>query len=224
MKDFVIIVQGLSSNVENIKKSLSGYDIIFSTWIGEETKYVESDIVIFNEIPEYKGPANLNLQKISTMSGLIKAKQLGYKRALKLRSDIIPTNINNFYDLINNNSLNFLCWHCHEVYPNCSGYLIDYLMSGNIDDLIKLWDINDMTWCSVPEIHITQQYIINLMSSVKINYFLDNLNFDNDLIWLKNGIRLSSYQANNIYDKYKKYDFECNKKYLNSNYINFLKK
>lgn len=224
MKDFVIIIQGSSSNVNELKEALNGFNLIFSTWVGEENKYVDSDVVIFNELPEYKGPANLNLQKITTISGLKKAKELGYKRALKLRSDIKPTDMPEFFKLIDNELLNFLCWHCHEVYPNCPGYLIDYLMSGLIDDLLILWDIVDMEWCSVPEIHITEQYIKNLISSVDINFFLSNLNSNNDLIWLKNNIKLSSYQENNIYDKYRKYDFECNKEYLVKNYIKFLKK
>lgn len=223
MKDFVIIVQGTSVNVESLKESLQEYNVIYSTWKGEETKYSTKDTVIFNELPNYFGPANLNLQKITTLNGLYKAKELGFKRALKLRSDILPTNINEFVKSLNNNSLNFLCWHCHEVYPNCPGYLIDYLMSGNIDDLIELWDIGDMTWCTVPEIHITQQYITKLMNRVKIEYFLPKLNSNSDLFWVKHGINLSSYQANTVYDKYRKYDFELNKEHLVSDYIKFLR-
>jgi len=223
MNDFVIIVQGSNIYVEQIKKALTDLNVIFSTWVGEEEKYCKNDNVIFNEIPNYSGPANLNYQKVSTLSGLKKAKELGYNRALKLRGDIIPTNINELIKLFNNNSLNFLCWHCHEVYPNCPGYLIDYLMSGKIDDLIELWDIEDMSWCTVPEIHLTQQYISKLIDRVDIQYFLPELNSNNDLFWIKRGFNLSSYQANTIYDKYKKYDFDLNKEHLVSDYIKFLK-
>jgi hypothetical protein len=191
--------------------------------MGEEEKYSENDDVIFNEIPSYSGPANLNYQKVSTLSGLKKAKELGYDRALKLRGDIIPTNINELIKSFDNDSLNFLCWHCHEVYPNCPGYLIDYLMSGKIDYLIELWDIEDMSWCTVPEIHLTQQYISKLINRVNIKYFLPELNPNNDLFWIKRGVNLSSYQANTIYDKYRKYDFDLNKEHLVSDYIKFLK-
>lgn len=180
--------------------------------------------MIFNQIPPYPGPANLNLQKISTMAGLQKAKQLGFRRVLKLRSDIIPTNMGEFIKLLDNNFLNFLCWHAHEVYPNCPGYLVDYLMSGPIDYLVELWDILDMNWCSVPEVYITQQYILKLLDKVNIQYFLPNLNKDNDLFWAKQGIFLSSYQSNNIYDKYRKYDFELTSEYLKKDYIKFLNK
>lgn len=222
MKDFIIIVQGATTYLKEVKEALKYNKVLYSTWQGEEFKYNSDDIVIFNEIPSYSGPANLNFQKTSTLLGLIKAKELGYKKALKLRSDIIPTNIDKFIDLIDNQCLNFLCWHHHEVYPNCPGYLVDYLMSGRIDDLIKLWDIKNMNWCNVPEIHLTNQYIQNLMDTVKINYFLSSLGEDNDLYWIKNKIMLSSYKENGVYNSYRKYDFSENCEHLKKNYTNFL--
>lgn len=221
--DFVIIVQGGSEYVQQLKEKLEGFNVIFSTWVGSENKYSNNDIVVYNEKPTYTGPANLNLQKITTINGLKKAKEMGFKRALKLRSDLIPTNMFELFKTLDNEYLNFLCWHCHEVYPNCPGYLIDYLMSGNIDDLIRLWEIEDMSWCVVPEIHLTQQYITKLMGSVSVEYFLQKLNSENDLYWIKRNIKLSSYQGNTIYDKYRKFDFELNKEHLVKDYIKFLK-
>jgi hypothetical protein len=168
MKEFVIIVQGSSLYIDALKKALCGFDVIYSTWVGEESKFSETDNVVFNSLPDFHGPANLNLQKITTISGLKKAKEMGYKKALKLRSDIIPTNINKFVNLLDNDCMNFLCWHLHEVYPGCPGYLVDYLMSGKIDDLLELWDIQDMSWCSVTEIFLKQQYISRLINTTKI--------------------------------------------------------
>jgi hypothetical protein len=223
MKDFVIIVQGSSLYVERLKQSLYGFNVIYSTWIGEENKFSEADIVIFNDLPNFYGPANLNLQKITTMSGLRKAKEMGYKKALKLRSDIIPTNMNKFVDCLDNDAINFLCWHLHEVYPGCPGYLVDYLMSGSVDDLLELWNIQDMSWCSVPEVFLTQQYILKLIHTTKIEYFLPFLDETNDLHWLKNNIKLSSYKENYIYDRYRKYDFGLNKEFLINEYTKFLK-
>ena len=92
-------------------------------------------------------------------------------------------------------------------------------MSGNIDYLIELFNIQDTSWCLVPEIHLTHQYIIKLMKKVEIKYFLPNLNSDNDLIWLKPNIELSSYKNIGAYDYYKKYDFSSNKDHLTDEYI-----
>ena len=223
MKDLAIIVQGQSSYLEILKKSLTGLNVIYSTWVGEENKYSNNDIVIFNEKPKHPGPCNFNFQITSTIAGLKKAKELGFKKSLKLRSDIVPTNAHEFIKLLNNDKLNFLCWHCHEVYPKCPGYLVDYLMSGDIDDLIELFDIQDTSWCSVPEIHLTHQYITKLIKKTEIEYFLPKLNRDNDLIWLKRNIELSSYRNIGSYDYYKKYDFSLDKNHITDEYIKFLK-
>lgn len=224
MNDFVIIVQGSSSYVKILREALFGFNIIYSTWLGEESNFLETDIVIFNRLPDFHGPANLNLQKTTTISGLKKAKEMGYKRALKIRSDIVPTNINKLINYLDNDAINFLCWHLHEVYPGCPGYLVDYLMSGDIDHLLKLWDIQDMSWCSVPEIFLTYQYITKLIDTVRIEYFLPFLNETNDLYWIKNNLNLSSYKENDIYDKYRKYDFGLNKEFLITDYCKFLKR
>lgn len=223
MNDFVIVVQGPTSYLPVMKTIFKKYNVIYSTWTGEEHKYDYNDIAVFSKIPSYKGPANMNLQKISTLAGLEKGKELGYERALKLRSDLMPTNIEALMKMLDNQDLNFLCWHYHEVYPSCPGYLVDYLMSGRIDDLFILWNIDDMEKCLVPEINLTNQYINKLMSTVNISYFLDSLSPNNDLYWIKHELMLSSYKVNHIYDKYRKYDFGTSKDFLNKNYMEFLK-
>ena len=224
MNKLGILIQGSSSNVEEQKSKWGDKlnDLLFSTWVGEEIKYKNTDKVIFNDYPADFGSANFNLQIITTINGLTEMKKLGYTHVLKLRSDLVPTNYQDFLKLIDNDNLNFLCWHEHIVYDNCPGYLVDYLMSGPIDDMINLWSIND-NFCVVPEIILTWSYISKL-SNLPINYFLDSLNTNNDLLWIKNNIHLSSYQSNNIYDKYKKYDFSLNKENLKSDYLKFLNK
>jgi hypothetical protein len=77
------------------------------------------------------------------MDGLIKAKDLGYSHVLKLRSDLILTNPSKFLSILDLESLNFLCWADHKVYKNCQGYLVDYLIFGQVDEMIKLWEFED---------------------------------------------------------------------------------
>lgn len=217
-----IVIQGGSNNVVEQKKAWKGFNIIFSTWTNDIFKYNEEDIVVLNDLPGNSGPANFNYQIQSTLAGLYKAKELGYKHILKLRSDLIPTNAENFISLLQPNKFNFLCWHEHEVYPNCEGYLVDYLMSGPIDDLIKMWEITDF-FCVVPEVILTWNYIKNA-SNVEINYFLNDLNSENDLYWIKNNKCLSTYQASLQYDKYKKFTFSNKQLYLTEKYLSFFNK
>ena len=69
--DLAIVIQGESKYVELLKSAFKGYNTIFSTWEGEESKYSSDDKVIYNSLPRGKfgeyifGPCNLNLQKIS---------------------------------------------------------------------------------------------------------------------------------------------------------------
>lgn len=223
MNKLGILIQGGSTNVveQKINWGDSKKDILFSTWVGQELNYENDDNVIFNELPSDNGPANFNLQIITTLNGLKELKKQGYTHALKLRSDLIPTNYTEFLKLIDNDEFNFLCWHEHIVYDNCPGYLVDYLMSGPIDKMIELWTIENL-FCTVPEVMLTWSYI-SKVSNTNINYFLNQLNDENNLLWIKNNLYLSTYQKNERYDKYKKYDFSLSKENLKNNYLNFLK-
>jgi len=221
MKKLAIVVQGSSEYVNNFKDIFKKQKLIFSTWEGEESSYLSEDEVIFNKKPIESGPSNIALQQLTSYKGILHAKKLGFTHVLKIRSDLIPTNGEEFVRLIDNDQLNFLCWHCHEVYNNCPGYLIDFLMSGPVDIMLTLWNINDFTWCVVPEIFLTWQYILYLQKIIDINFFLNDLNKQNDLYWIKRNVLLSTYKQL-VPDLYNKYTFNNNKEFLSKNYRNFL--
>jgi len=219
--DILIVIQGPTSHLQQQKQVWKDFSILFSTWKGCESFYNDDDNVIFNNFPLEPGPANFWLQQHSTMNGLLKAKDLGYQYCLKLRSDLIPTNPHKFLSCLDKEKLNFLCWHNHEVYPKCSGYFVDYLMAGPLDILINLWDIKKI-FCSVPEIMLTANFI-KKCNNTDINYFLHNLNLDNDLFWIKNNLYLSTYKKTMSTDPYKKFNFSNNLNFLNNEYLSFLK-
>ena len=221
-KNFAIVIQGPSNHIFQIKKWWGSGPIIYSTWKGEEASYdLNNDIVVFNERPSDPGPANFWMQQKSTIHGLYKAKELGYRHVLKMRSDMVPTSADTFLNSLVPDKLNFFCWHAHEVYPDCPGYLTDYFMSGPIDDLIELWNI-EKTFCVVPEIMITWQYIKNLSNKIPINYLYESINENNDIHWIKRNVKLSSYKTP-IMDPYNKFTFNMEVKHIKDNYINFLK-
>lgn len=187
MDDFVIVVQGQSNFVKEIKECWKGYPIIFSTWKGEEKKYEEQDLCLFLDIPQTKGPHNLNLQRISTIEGLLEAKRLGYKKAIKWRSDMICNNSKELLKLFKKD-LNFLFWHQWN-----EGYVCDYFMGGNIKELLLLWDFSLFDDWKYPEQAITKQLLSNKNYFKSYYFFGNQLSTNNDIFWLKNNIRLSSY-------------------------------
>lgn len=213
-----VVVQGPSNHVSEIKNSFNNHDIIFSTWVGSEHLYSETDNVIFNTQPESNICSNFLFQQKSTIAGLRFAKERGYTHVLKMRSDIINVG-HDIFDIFETDKMNFLCWHYHEVYPTCPGYLVDYFMYGDVDDLIKLWDIDEI-FCNVPEILITDSYIRKINKIP--NFILYELTNESDLFWIKNNIFLSSYKTTLYNDIYRKFDFGDTIRHLDTNYLNFL--
>ena len=147
-----IVVQGVSKKeyIEEIKRGWVGFQIIFSTWDDTDTSlYSPDDIVIYNPYPADRGVANLGYQKVSTRNGFLKARELGWERALKWRSDQWPKNGKEFYKLFNGEGLNLYAWMAHN-----GGYMNDYFMEGPIQSVIDLFDVPSE--CSFPEKNLTQ--------------------------------------------------------------------
>jgi hypothetical protein len=148
-----VVVQGptYSQWITKVKESWAGYQIIFSTWEGQADKslYDETDIVIYNPMPACAGVKNLNLQKVSTINGFLKAKELGWKRALKVRGDFSTTSADGLFGLFDKTKLNL-----HGYWR--SGYISDFFMEGEIDDVITLFETDNIDG-EYPEWHLTKK-------------------------------------------------------------------
>lgn len=182
-----IIIQGPSTHVEELKKAWNGYDLIWSTWVGESGPYQENDTVVYSPKPQEIGFGNINLQKISTYNGLLKAKELGYDRVFKWRSDMIPTNPEALINLLSDD-INVLFYH--HVMPDRSNYFVDYVMESAIDVMINIWSFTDL-YPTHAEAIITEH--INKQGT-KVSLFGGKLNNDNDILWLKKNISIKDYK------------------------------
>jgi hypothetical protein len=188
-----VVIQGTYENKESVKKIrnsflLSGdYQIIWSTWnyIPKDWFY-PSEIVIQNNPPSHSGHANYNYQKISTINGMMKAMELGYKRAIKWRSDMIPTNPFKLYELFGD-GLNIYFWVNSEM-----GYVADFVFEGECEDIIKIFSPEDghKEKLIFPEHSITRQIYRNELN-FKTQTFGQNLTNENDIFWIKRNYHLS---------------------------------
>jgi len=183
-----ILIQGPSNNVSELKKVWDGYDIIWSTWVGEESKFDENDKVIFSPTPDSSGVGNIALQYKTTFEGLKFIKDLGYDRVLKWRSDMVPTSPNELLELFQHKCLNFLYW----VDLN-GGYIVDYMLEGDIDLALECWDIN--TFSANYSERITTDNILSI-DNISLNFIGHQLTLSNDIYWIKRDVNISSY--NNI--------------------------
>jgi hypothetical protein len=191
--DRCIIIQGPTNHtyVLDNKNCWSGNPLIFSTWSdSDKSAYdLENDIVLFNDYPPSAGVRNWEYQRISTLNGIKKAKELGYKRVLKWRSDFKTNNSEKFLELFDLDKINFYAFMDHM-----GGYVTDFFMEGDINDMLELFDFEGEG--QFPEKILTDRlYQLNLHH--KINFICKSLNNDANVYWYK----LNYWFTNNINDK-----------------------
>jgi predicted Rdx family selenoprotein len=190
-----IIVQGpaYSNSIAQIRECWKEYDVIYSTWEGGEILYTSDEKVIYSKLPPYTGVKNLNYQKISTIAGLKLAKELGYERALKWRSDMWTNNASELLSKFTD-GYNTMCWVDSE-----GGYLTDYWMEDTIDNLLLLWDIEPNG--DFPEKVLTDR-IKELGWIDRVNLLIEHLNTNLDIFW---NTRYGPYwmHVNNEHEIYK---------------------
>jgi hypothetical protein len=185
-----VVVQGptYSQWIRKVKESWEGYQIIFSTWEGaDRSLYDEHDIVIYNPTPTHTGVANLNYQRVSTINGFLKAKELGWTRALKVRSDFSTTYADGFFSLFHKNKLNFHAWW--------GSYITDFYMEGDIDDVITLFETDEIDG-HYPEWHLTKKLYKSGLNKKSV-CIINKLEYDKaDIYWNKISEWFSSHIDN----------------------------
>ena len=174
-----IVVQGPTSPLalSKIRECWDGYQLIFSTWVNDinTSLYTKDDIVIYNEYPDSKGVMNLNYQKKTTIAGFELAKSMGWDRAVKWRSDFWTNNADGLYNLFDKNSLNLYAWVNH-----LEGYITDYFMEGEIDDVITLFDI--IPEGPYPEYPLTKQFVTSKLYT-KTHFICDGISDTINIHW-----------------------------------------
>ena len=189
-----VVIQGpINTEILNdIRKGWDGYKLIFSTWQGVDlSNFYTNETVLISEMPEHRGVMNFQLQKLSTIVGMRHAKELGWNRAVKWRSDMIPMGDESFWNLFDSERLNFYMWTDAN-----DGYLTDYFMEGNIDDIINLFDVT--TEGPFPEWNITHR-ARDLGMWNRLNCIGNNLDGKMDVRWVSKGFLLSTNLNNNVF-------------------------
>ncbi len=197
MNKFAIVVQGPTdlACLNVILNEFAGYTIIYSTWDGQVARRLlelshrpkgGEFLVHLQANPKISGVANLNLQKLSTLGGLERARAIGFKRVLKWRSDQVPVRFQSaLLGLENSKSFGFLHWHEHR-----HGYLVDYAIFGEIDDVATLFDVSPFG--PYPEYNLTANLFGSGLNRIS-KCFGDLLDSKGpDIFWPKKGIYLSS--------------------------------
>lgn len=206
MNELCLIIQGPSINVDIIKEKYkdNNISIIFSTWEAEERKYDKNDIVVFNKMPQERGVQNVMMQQLSTYNGLVKAKELGFKNAIKIRSDAYFTDLSHFLkNDIDYNKLNFLYFlDYHRINgpdksSNYYKYFYDFAQFSSVGNLLKMWDFK-YEKCSYSE-QLTTKHIFNTFKNDDIAFIGNYLTKDSDIYWISRKLYLSTFNNHQNY-------------------------
>ena len=183
--DTVVVVQGptFCDFVQQIKDSWGTVPLIFSTWDDNENCYTDDDVVLFNKTPDFSGTSNLNMQVVSSLNGFLKAKELGFKRVVKWRSDFLVKEPQLLLNIFKKDCLNFYAWHKHHLGVT-DGYVTDFFMEGETEDLIRLFEIEDIN-PPYPEFAFTKR-MFELGFESKANFVCKDLTKNGpDVFWKK---------------------------------------
>jgi len=189
-----VVIQGSFEDIETIselKQAFKNYQIIFSTWEGIDSSLFDyGDIILFNKLPKERGTLNFNLQKESTLNGISKAIRMGWKRVLKWRSDMIPTNADELFKLMDG-ELNLYMWVNSKM-----GYVTDYIIEGDCKDVMKLFMSSIETEKPIFPEHFVTYELFRKELVFKAKTFGFRLNNDNDIFWKKRNYYLSENKNN----------------------------
>lgn len=168
--------------------------LFFSTWEdADKNCYDPNDTVIFNIYPETNGFHNFNLQRISTLTGILKAKELGFDRVIKWRGDFITNNATELVKLFKDDYLNF-----YAFINDPTGYVTDFFMEGDVDDMLELFNIMEIHGYPFPEFLITKRlYTMGLNN--KVNFICRQLTQDTNIYWKKMNYWLTDNKQYPVY-------------------------
>ena len=108
-----VIIQGPTNYYKEVLKSYENIpNVVWSTWDNEpleNIEYIKKYIpVVLNKKPSFSGHLNINMQTISTMGGVNYLKEKGIHEILKVRGDIVITNITKFLSILKGKDIAFL--------------------------------------------------------------------------------------------------------------------
>lgn len=153
MAKVVTVIQGnIRPGFNEVLRAVQRFSdaVVLSTWRCEHRLVPEGEFeLVLNDPPIERGITNRNLQRVSTVSGLRRAKELGADFVLKWRTDLLPTAIT---------KKQLLDWVMHDVprsvpsrlllspfrsaalTPDWFSSLPDLYAFGHLDMLHMLWN------------------------------------------------------------------------------------
>jgi hypothetical protein len=174
----VIVMQGpvlkdydfTFETIKIYKKHFQNTKIILSTWEGEKIPPEHgADEIVLSKKPDYAGVFNINMQIVSSINGINRARELGFEYVVKTRTDqrFYAVNIKKYLF----NLIDIFPPHLTVQKSRLAGFsfnsskprriITDMFMFGHIEDMIKWWSpelTTPETTVSAPEFYFQAEY------------------------------------------------------------------
>jgi len=210
-----VVIQGPTNYYKEVLKSYKNVpNVVWSTWDDEPLENIECIKkyipVVLNKKPLFPGYLNVNMQTTSTIGGVDYLKEKGITEVLKVRGDVIITDVFKFLSLLKGKDMAFLAM-CKEgvrndlyyelIYRHYShDYPVDLVVYGGISNVRKAFDFYIEEFKPMPaEALMLYNFLAknNLEYTPSYNYLIDNgvYFYLNDCV--NNGIKLNWIKHNN---------------------------
>jgi len=210
-----VVIQGPTNYYKEVLKSYKNVpNVVWSTWDDEPLENIECIKkyipVVLNKKPLFPGYLNVNMQTTSTIGGVDYLKEKGITEVLKVRGDVIITDVFKFLSLLKGKDMAFLAM-CKEgvrndlyyelIYRHYSyDYPVDLVVYGGISNVRKAFDFYIEEFKPIPaEALMLYNFLAknNLEYTPSYNYLIDNgvYFYLNDCV--NNGIKLNWIKHNN---------------------------
>jgi len=210
-----VVIQGPTNYYKEVLKSYKNVpNVVWSTWDDEPLENIECIKkyipVVLNKKPLFPGYLNVNMQTTSTIGGVDYLKEKGITEVLKVRGDVIITDVCKFLSLLKGKDMAFLAM-CKEgvrndlyyelIYRHYShDYPVDLVVYGGISNVRKAFDFYIEEFKPIPaEALMLYNFLAknNLEYTPSYNYLIDNgvYFYLNDCV--NNGIKLNWIKHNN---------------------------
>jgi hypothetical protein len=208
-----IVIQGPTSYYKQVISCYKDIpNVVWSTWEDEPKEnidFIKKYIpIITNKKPQIPGYLNINLQLVSTFSGINYLKNKGITEILKVRGDTTVTNLEIFLNKLKGKEMAFLAIakegirkdiYYELVYPHYShDYPVDLLIYGNIENMLNTFGTTIEDNIPIPPEAILSynflaskesDFILTYSHFIKNNvyfYLNDCIESNIQMIWLKN--------------------------------------
>lgn len=189
-----IVIQGPTNYCKQIVPVYENIpNVVWSTWDDEPLEninYIKNYFpIILNKKPLLSGCLNINMQTISTLKGINYLKEKGVTELLKIRGDIIITNLKLLLEILKGKEISFLAI-CKEgarpdlyyelVYPHhFHDYPVDLVVYGSVKNMINAFGFTIEEFIPIPPEALIAY---NLLTGLKTDFILTYQHF------IKNGI------------------------------------